>query len=150
MLLAGIAASNAAGPGSSTAFSQISRDEIELMAFIVMPETLMYRMLNNAHDFVLIDVRSEEEFRSAHIRGAVNYPWEGGAFSGNLDKLAGDKIVFIVSKDGTLALRALRLFLEHRYGESYVQFLNMRDEQPVYCIEGGMDNWPYTQFLDSE
>lgn len=44
----------------------------------ISPKMLDYYVDN--HKAFIIDLRSEQDYRRSHIRGAVNVPYEGGCF----------------------------------------------------------------------
>lgn len=111
-------------------------DEIEFNEYIIMPETLLYRIMKGERNFILLDVRPAEEFDQAHIVGALNFPWVDGAFQTHDLDIPVDREIVLISEDGGTALKALRLLLQMNYRE-------------VYSVEGGLDNWPYPQYLES-
>lgn len=109
-------------------------NEIELNEYIVMPETLMYKIRNGDNDFVLYDIRDREEYNKKHINGAVNYPWDDQTFQNNADVFPGDKDIFIICEDGSAGFDAVRHLLKNGFSQ-------------MYCIEGGMKNWLYGDLL---
>ena len=134
----------AVGSGLQTASAQLSRDESELSAYIVMPEELLYRIKSGSLDYVLVDVRDRSEYLSVHIAGALNLPWEDGSFMARFGDLPRDKTVILLSSDGTLALKALRVLLAAGYESFEPPF------REALSVEGGIDNWPYREYLVRE
>jgi rhodanese-related sulfurtransferase len=128
----------------STVRAQLSRDESELAAYIIMPEELLHRIRMGDTSFVLVDVRESDEYRASHITGALNLPWEDGIFEERRGDLPADKTVILVSSDGALALKALRLLLMDEYENIESSF------REALSVEGGMDNWPYREYLVEE
>ena len=124
--------------------AQLSQDEYELAAYIVMPEMLLYRIFDGADDYLLIDVRPRDEFQSGHIKGAVNLPLADGTFGEQKDELPRSKTIVLVSEDGGEALKALRILLQVDQGETRKAF------GEVLSIEGGMNNWPYRAYIVKE
>jgi rhodanese-related sulfurtransferase len=116
---------------------QLQFDEIELNEFIIMPETLLYRIMNKDAGYDLFDVRPSQEFRNGHISGAKNLPWEVWGFQTEEHEFPRNREIIFISEDGVDALKAVRYLLQMGYSE-------------VYSVEGGMNNWPYQQYLDSE
>ncbi len=116
---------------------QFQFDEMELNEFIIMPETLLYRIMNKDAGYDLFDVRPLEEFRKGHISGAVNLPWEPSGFHAEKRDFPRNREIIFISEDGVDALKAVRYLLEMGYRE-------------VFSVEGGMNNWPYHQYLESE
>jgi len=121
--------------------AQLTQDEIDLDAYIIMPETLLYKIMKGQDNFVLVDVRPEEEFRAGHITGAVNLPWEDGTFMDKRHELPHSKEVILISSDGLDALKALRVIQDDEYKGNQDSF------REVFSIEGGMGNWPYRDYL---
>ena len=124
--------------------AQLSEDESELTAYVIMPEELLNRIKRGDEGFVLVDVRSEDAFRERHIVGAVNLPWEENVFRKGRGALPGNKTVILISSDGTLALKALRILLMDEYQKAESSF------RETFSVEGGMDNWPYREYLIRE
>jgi rhodanese-related sulfurtransferase len=124
--------------------AQLSQDEYELAAYIVMPEMLLYRIVDGADDYLLIDVRPHDEFKSGHITGAVNLPLADGTFDERKDELPRNKTIVLVSEDGEEALKALRILLQGDQGDTRKAF------EEVLSIEGGMNNWPYKAYIVTE
>ena len=99
-----------------------------------MPETLMYKIVHGDTDFILIDIRESENYNEGHIKGAKNYSWNSGSFQDYSDELPKDMDIYIISEDGRKGFEALRYLLEYGFSR-------------VYSIEGGMDNWLYSDML---
>ena len=131
----------ALGLSAQSTHAQLTQDEIDLDAYLIMPETLLYKIMKGEDDYVLVDVRPEEEFRAGNVAGAVNLPWEDGTFMEQRDELPRSKEVILISSDGLDALKALRVLLEDEYEGQHDSFREM------FSIEGGMGNWPYIDYL---
>jgi rhodanese-related sulfurtransferase len=121
--------------------AQLSQDESELTAYIIMPEELLNRIKRDDEGFVLVDVRSEDAFRERRIVGAVNLPWDEGVFKEQRGALPRNRTVILISSDGTLALKALRILLIDEYQKVESTF------RETFSVEGGMENWPYKEYL---
>jgi rhodanese-related sulfurtransferase len=124
--------------------AQLTQDEIELDGFIIMPETLLYKIMRGEDDYVLVDVRPVEEFRAGHIAGARNLPLQDGTFEEKRGELPRNKEIIFVSTDGLDALKALRILQQDEYNGDYGSF------RELSSIEGGMWNWPYREYLVKE
>lgn len=102
--------------------------------YIIMPETLVYKIKQNADDYILYDVRQPEAYSKSHIIGAKSLPWGGVEKNFNIYDFPKDKQIILISSDGFYSLKALELLLNNGFTS-------------VYSIEGGMDNWPYKKLL---
>jgi rhodanese-related sulfurtransferase len=68
-------ASPALAQNQPAAQNSIKADTQSLEDFsYILPKELM-KLLRKTRDIVLIDTRSPAEFKSEHIRGAINVPW---------------------------------------------------------------------------
>ena len=121
--------------------AQLSQDEIDLDGFVIMPETLLYKIMKGDDDYVLVDVRPAEEFRAGRVVGALSLPWNDGTFLDKRRELPRSKEVILISSDGLDALKALRILQEDEYRGNYDSFREMSS------IEGGMGNWPYRDYI---
>jgi rhodanese-related sulfurtransferase len=77
------------------------------------------------------------EFRDGHISGAVNHPWGSSGFQTGQHEFPRNRDIIFISEDGVDALKAVRALLKMGYSR-------------IYSIEGGMNNWPYDQYLESD
>jgi len=102
--------------------------------YIIMPETLVYKIEQKANDYILYDVRDSLSYSEYHVIGAKSLPWSKIKKEINLSNIPTNKQIILISADGFYSLKALELFLSKGY-------------ETVYSIEGGMDNWPYGKLL---
>ena len=72
----------------------VEEDEIEQAEYIKLTPEEAKEMIDN-EDVIILDVRTEEEFRQGHIEGAILIP------DYDLDKLAGEKLP---DKDATILI----------------------------------------------
>ena len=91
------------------------------------PAELKELIASGRQDFVLIDVRTPEEYRSGHIRGAVLIPLD--QFAQRLDEVPKDKRVILYCRSGRRSGIALKILQENGYTNA-VNF-------------GGIIDWPY-------
>ena len=109
-------------------------EEMEFVEHIVMPEEVMERIKGGRSDFIIIDVRDQDEFSAGHITGAETHPLMSDAFARTAASIPKDRDVFIISEDGKSGFKALRFFMEMGYTR-------------VYNVEGGMENWLYSDLI---
>lgn len=110
-------------------------DEIEFNEYIIMPETLMYRILNNDTDFVIYDIRPFDEFINNHIVESINHTWINQDFQNSMKDYPRNRDIFLIDEDGNVSLKALRYLLEKGFSR-------------VWVIEGGMNNWLYKDLIE--
>ena len=89
--------------------------------------TLIQNNQNNP-DFVIVDVRTPEEFADGHIAGAINIDYYSETFRDELDKLDKNKTYLIYCRSGNRSGKALNIIEE----------LNFRE---VYNMSGGIIEW---------
>ena len=113
---------------------EYSRLEYQYNDYIIMPETLVYKIKKNIHDYILYDLRDFKAYSEYHVVGAKSLPWDQMKKSLSLSNFPKNKQIILISSDGFYSLKALELLLNNGYVS-------------VYSIEGGMDNWPYKKLL---
>jgi rhodanese-related sulfurtransferase len=81
-------------------------------------------------DFVIIDIRTPEQFAEGHIENAINLYYSSDNFQDELDKLDKDKIylIYYTCACGGIDKKTLDLMAELNFTE-------------VYNISGGLDQW---------
>ena len=89
--------------------------------------TLIQNNKNNP-DFVIIDVRTPEEFAEGHIENVVNIDFYAETFTGELDNLDKDKTYLVYCRSGRRSGNALNIMEELSFGE-------------VYNMSGGIIEW---------
>jgi rhodanese-related sulfurtransferase len=124
--------------------AQLTQDEIDLDGYVIMPETLLYKIMRGEENYVLVDVRPAEEFKAGHVVSAINLPWKDGTFTEKRGELPRSKEIIFISSDGLEALKALRLLRDDEYRGNHDTIREMSS------IEGGMGNWPYREYLTTE
>ncbi len=78
--------------------------------------------------FIIIDVRTPEEFANEHIENAVNLDYYSEKFRDELNKLDKEKIYLIYCRSGNRSGKALNIMKELAFRE-------------VYNILGGIIQW---------
>ena len=79
-------------------------------------------------DFILLDVRTPEEFEAEHIQGAVDLDYYGSNFVRKLKRLDKEKTYLLYCRSGNRSGQTLQL----------LEKLGFRE---VYHISGGMIEW---------
>ena len=79
-------------------------------------------------DFLIIDIRTPEEYNEGHIQNALNIDFYAETFSEDLDKLDKSKTYFIYCRSGNRSGRAM----------SIMKDLGFRE---VYNLSAGITEW---------
>ena len=88
-----------------------------------------HRMMEEANDYVLLDVRSPEEYREARIKGAKLLPVEEIASRASLELPDKSVLIFVYCHSGMRAGRAVKALGKMGYNN-------------IFSF-GGIINWPY-------
>jgi len=80
--------------------------------------TLIQDNQNNP-DFVIIDVRTPEEFADGHIENAINLDYYSETFGDELNKLDKNKTYLIYCRSGKRSRNALDIMEELNFREAY-------------------------------
>ncbi len=109
-----------AGCGSKTAtkMQQVSANE----AYQLIQQR------RNDPDFVILDIRTPQEFVAGHIQGAVNIDFYAPTFQQELSQLPKDKAYLVYCNSGNRSGQAMPIFRELGF-------------QEVYELRGGIQAW---------
>ena len=94
--------------------------------------TLIQNNKNNP-DFLIIDVRTREEFADGHIEDAINIDFRSETFRDKLNNLDKNKTYLIYCRSGTRSGNALNVMEELNF-------------QEVYNMSGGIIEWKAAGF----
>jgi len=70
-------------------------------------------------DFIIIDIRTPEEFNEGHIENAINIDFYSETFKEDLDKLDKNKTYFIYCRSGNRSGRAMPIMKDLGFKEVY-------------------------------
>lgn len=76
----------------------------------------------------LVDVRTPEEFKEGHLKGAVNYNVNGDDFEKQISNLDKNKPVMVYCRSGKRSSSAASVLIKNGFTE-------------VYNMEGGITKW---------
>jgi len=79
-------------------------------------------------DFVIVDIRTPEEFDEGHIENAVNIDFYSETFREDLDKLGKSRTYFIYCRSGNRSGRAMPIMEDLGF-------------QEVYNLSAGIKEW---------
>ncbi|MFC1987165.1 rhodanese-like domain-containing protein [Chloroflexota bacterium] len=71
------------------------------------------------HDFVIIDVRTPEEFADGHLENALNINFNSGTFSDDINKLDKDKTYLVYCRTGNRSAQAAAVMADLGFREIY-------------------------------
>ena len=96
---------------------------------INLSETEWVKLHDESEESVIIDVRTDDEFSTGYIEGAVNIDfYMGNEFISEIDKLDKSKSYFIYCKSGA------------RSGQT-CELMKQKGFKKVYNLEGGILGW---------
>ena len=108
----------------SCVYSQNNADKM-----INLSETEWVKLHDESEESVIIDVRTDDEFSTGYIGGAVNIDfYMGNEFISEIDKLDKSKSYFIYCKSGA------------RSGQT-CELMKQKGFNKVYNLEGGILGW---------
>ncbi len=96
---------------------------------INLSETKWVKLHDESEESVIIDVRTDDEFSTGYIEGALNIDfYMGNKFISEIDKLDKSKSYFIYCKSGA------------RSGQT-CELMKQKGFKKVYNLEGGILGW---------
>ena len=78
--------------------------------------------------YLLVDVRTAEEFAEGHIEGALNIDYFSATFSDDISKVGFEIPVLLYCRSGNRSGKAMKIMKELGFKE-------------VYNLEGGIKGW---------
>jgi len=113
----------------STASAAESSSQTQLFEAVTPKEAhaLIQKNKDNPN-FIILDVRTPEEFRNGHIEGAINLDYYSKTFMDDLDRLDKTKTYLIYCRTGSRSGKTFNFMKELRF-------------QKVYGMEGGIIRW---------
>ncbi|MBF4475119.1 rhodanese-like domain-containing protein [Methanobacterium formicicum] len=115
--------------------SESDENEIEQIIRNISPEDALELLkdMQDAPDFIILDVRTPKEFESGHIEGALNIDFRDENFASKMDEGDKEKKYMICCGSGVRSSKALTVMQELGYVE-------------VYNILGGIRMWKVSGF----
>ena len=78
--------------------------------------------------YLLIDVRTAEEFAAGHIQGAINIDYYSADFSNQIEKIGKEKPVLLYCRSGNRSAKSMQMMYEMGFVE-------------VKHLDGGIKAW---------
>ena len=122
LIVPSVLVSGCIGQGVSNLETQIIEDVPLEEAFALMEDN------RSNQNFVIIDVRTPEEYANGHIEKAINLDFYSETFKDELDTLDRDKVYLIYCRSANRSGKALDMMAELGFSE-------------VYNMLGGMVRW---------
>ena len=114
--------SGCVSPGDTALKTQVIEDVTLEEAYALIQDN------KDNQNFVIIDVRTPEEYADGHIEKAINLNYHSETFKDELNKLDKDNIYLIYCRSGNRSGAALSIMEELGFGE-------------VYNMLGGIVQW---------
>ena len=97
-------------------------------------DTASFKNLFEEDSYVILDVRTPEEFHAGHLKGASNIDFYDSSFESNLDELDKRKKYLVYCRSGNRSRQAMFLMRDLGFEE-------------VYNLENGIISWNDHGFL---
>ena len=111
-------------PEVKTTKEEIPAEEIPAVIYISVEE--VYDIITSGGDYVILDVRTLEEFNQGHLEGALHIPVD--ELEGRLGELLQDRPIIVHCKSGVRSKTASNLLIENGFTQ-------------VYDMSGGILEW---------
>ncbi len=102
--------------------------EMQRHNYYVSAEDLAHKIIDKEPGIVVVDVRNEDDFNRYHIPGSWHVPLKKLINNRQLQDMAQDNTIILVSNGNTLAAQAWLLLKQNGYKD-------------VYILAGGMNHW---------
>lgn len=109
---------------------QPSRNQGKAVVFENLSTAAFESKMKGTASKIVLDVRTDEEFKSGHLQGAVNMNVNDPSFGDRLKQLDTTQPVFVYCLAGGRSARAAEILKEMGF-------------PAVYNMEGGMSRWSY-------
>lgn len=106
----------------------VETNESEIKIVSAMKANALIEQNSDNPKFVIVDVRTNEEYKSGHISNSINIDYESSDFKDKLSTLAKDKTYITYCRSGRRSTAASEIMLDMGY-------------EYIYMIAGGIDAW---------
>jgi rhodanese-related sulfurtransferase len=93
--------------------------DMDLGNFKTLSHVDFHNLMHNMRDLQILDVRSAEEYTTAHITDAVNYDLSGSQFGEQIFTFSTTKPVLVYGRNGAQAARAAAILKEKGFQVIY-------------------------------
>jgi len=104
--------------------------EVEKIFKSITPKDAYFLIRNNQdnQNFIIIDVRTSQEYSQGHLENAINLDYYSDLFAERLNELDKNKTYLIYCRTGNRSKKT-------------VDLMNRLNFKNVYDLLGGIDNW---------
>lgn len=88
--------------------------------YLISPEQLGSLIIDKDPEYVLIDIRNEDEYKKFHIKTAINIPIENLLSDEDLEELESEKTIILYSNGETHSSQAWILLKENGFENIYI------------------------------
>ena len=117
-------------PASSTDVSSIS----DIPAISTLDAYTLIQNNEDNHYFIILDVRTADEYKSGYIIGAINIDYYSTEFQADIGKLDKNKQYLVYCKAGVRSAAAVRIMLDLGF-------------QKTQNLDGGITKWIQDGYL---
>ncbi len=103
-------------------------NELQHRNYYITPDELAHMIIDKEPGFVVVDIRSKEDYNKYHIPGSLHIPLDQLLNNDELQDLASGATIILASNGNTLASQAWLLLKENGF-------------QDVYILQGGLNYW---------
>ncbi|WP_456407175.1 rhodanese-like domain-containing protein [Caldithrix abyssi] len=107
--------------------SQLLND-LQHRNYYITPDDLAHMIINKEPGFLVVDIRSKEDFGKYHIPGSIHIPVKELLSSEDLKDLAEGNTLILASNGNTLASQAWLILKENGFDD-------------VFILQGGLNYW---------
>jgi len=91
--------------------------EEEISAIISITPAEVYKIITNDEDYIILDVRTQDEYNEGHLDKALLIPVD--ELKGRLGELPKDKPIIVYCRSGARSNRAANILIENGFTEVY-------------------------------
>ncbi len=102
--------------------------ELQHHDYFIAPEDLAHMIIDKEPGFIVVDIRSNDDFKKYHIPGSIHIPINELLKNKELKALADENTIILISNGNTLASQAWLLLKQNGFND-------------VYILRGGLNYW---------
>lgn len=107
---------NTENTGTEEEIGEFQEEESTSEVALISVEKV-YEIITSKEDYVILDVRTPEEFKEGHLEGAVLIPVS--ELEGRLSELSADKPIIVYCRSGRRSSDAANILVKNSFSEVY-------------------------------